>query len=130
MDFQLRLELDADFADQEETVRQRQQFGELQRSWRRNQDPTGNSFFDYRAHHHYEHQGDIGDPAIHRSITFEIAKCQSEPNYSGSSHSLPGIAPQPLQSWHACIRMCPQVEDEPSFPLYDCYGFQPSRESL
>lgn len=127
VDFQLQLELDADFADQEETVHQRQQFGELKRFWQRNQDGNWELVFDYTAHHHYEHQGDVGDASIHRSIAIEIAKCGSEPNYSGRSTIFFQVSLKPFQSWHACVRIHPQVEDEPSFQLYDCYGFQPTK---
>ncbi len=124
-EFELNLEVDADFADQEETTQQRRQFGELTRSWRRNQQGNWELLFDYVAHHHYEHQGDVGDPSIHRSIVIEIAKCGSPPRYSDNCISF-HVSLLPFQSWHTCIRMHPQVEDEPAFPLYDCYAFQPT----
>ena len=125
-DFKLQLELDADFADQEETVHERQQFGELTRSWRRNQRENWELFFDYVAHHHYEHQGDIGDADIHRSIAIEVANCSCKPEYSDHRISF-RLSLKPFESWHACIRMHPQVEHEPTYPLYDCYAFQPTQ---
>jgi glycogen debranching enzyme len=124
--FTLYLEVDADFADQAETVWKREQFGDLKRSWRRNQDGNWELFFDYTAHHHYEHQGDIGDATIHRSIAIEVANCSTPPSWSGKAIAFQ-ISLKPMQTWHACIRMHPQVEDEPSFPLYGCYSFQPAR---
>ncbi len=127
--FRLSLKVDADFADQIETVSKRKQFGELKRSWQRNQQQNWELFFDYVARHHYEHQGDVGDPSLHRSIAIEIANCPSEPQWSGTAISF-DISLKPMQSWHACIRMHPHVEDEPAFPLYDCYAFQPTGNFL
>jgi hypothetical protein len=126
VEFELQLEVDADFMDQDEVAtQQRQQFGELTRSWRRGRQSNWELLFDYVAHHHYEHQGDIGDPSIHRSIAIEIANCASSPHYSDNTISF-HVSLSPFQSWHACIRMHPEVEDEPAFPLYDCYAFQPT----
>ncbi len=48
-EFELKLEVDADFADQEETTEARRQFGELTRSWRRNQQGNWELLFDYAA---------------------------------------------------------------------------------
>lgn len=126
VEFQLQLELDADFADQEETVNPRKQFGELKRSWQHNQQGNWQLVFDYQSHHHYKHQEDEGDVCIHRSIAIEIANCSSEPSYSDNVISFQ-LSLKPFQSWHACIRMHPQVEDEPTAPLYDCYAFQSTK---
>ena len=123
--FHLQLELDADFADQAETVHKREQFGDLKRFWRRNASGNWELFFDYVAHHHYEHQGDTGDPSIHRTLAVEVANCSSQPNWSGRAIVFP-VSLNPMECWHACIRMHPHVEDEPDLPLYDCYAFQPT----
>jgi glycogen debranching enzyme len=124
--FHLQLELDADFADQAETVHKRQQFGKLKRMWRRNAEGNWELFFDYVAHHHYEHQGDTGNPSIHRSLAIEVANCDSQPRWSRKAIVF-SVSLKPLQSWHACIRMHPHVEEEPDFPLYDCYAFEPTK---
>ena len=124
-EFELQLEVEADFADQEETVEPRRQFGELTHSWRRNQKGNWELFFDYVAHHHYEHQGDVGRPSIHRSIAIELANCSSEPQPSDGRICF-RVSLRPFETWHACIRMHPQVEDEPTLPLYDCYAFAPT----
>ena len=121
----LELEVDGDFADQQETDGKRQQFGELTRSWRRNRRGNWELALDYTAHHHYEHQGDTGDPSIHRSIAVEVADCGTEPQYRASCISFQ-ISLKPMESWHACILMHPQVEDEPAFPLYGCYALHPT----
>ena len=123
VEFELQLEVDADFADQLEVTQARRQFGELTRAWRQNRRGNWELLFDYVSHHHYEHQGDVGDASIHRSIAIEIAQCGSPPNYSGNGISF-HVSLRPFQSWHVCIRMHPEVEDEPSFPLYGCYAFE------
>ena len=124
-DFQLKLELDADFADQEETTHRRRQFGKLLKSWRRNRQTNWEMVFDYVSHHHYKHQEDEGDVCIHRSLTVEVANCDAEPRQSDDAIIF-HLSLSPLQRWHTCIRMLPQVEDEPSLPLYECYAFKPT----
>ncbi len=123
VEFVLQLEADADFADQEEVARQRQQFGQLERLWRRNQEGNWELFFDYHAQHHYEHQGDVGDANIHRSLAIQVVNADSEPRNAGGTISFQ-VALKPLAHWHACIRMVPQVEGEPMYPVYGCYAFQ------
>ncbi len=124
-EFEFALQVDADFADQEEASGQRRQLGQLTRTWRRNQQGNWELRFAYTAHHHYEHQGDVGDPSIQRSIAIEVANCKSEPRYADDCISF-HLSLAPFESWHACIRMHPEVEDEPTLPLYDCYAFQPT----
>ena len=129
VNFELQLALDADFADQEETVRKREQFGELKRSWRKNNQGNWELLFDYLAQHHYEHQGDVGDAGLHRSITIQVAKPTSDPSYAESTISFK-ISLQSLERWHTCILMFPEVENEPTYPLYDCYAFQETQNPL
>ncbi len=119
--YRLQLELDADFADQQEANHQRQQFGRLSKSWHRNRQGNWELVCDYKAHHHFEHQGDNGDRRLHRSIAIELANCDSTPSYSGNSITFQ-LRLKPLESWHACIRMYPHVENEPTLPLHGCYA--------
>ena len=126
---ELILELDADFADQIETVRERQQFGQLTRRWQRNQNRNWELLFDYVAHHRYEHQGDSGDASIHRSLAVEVAESSSEPERADNTIRF-HVQLEALDSWHACIRMHPLVEHEPAFPLYPCYAFSPTGNPL
>src|SRR3954451_6269947 len=55
--FRLEIELDADFADQEELEGERQQRGDVRSDWRRTSDGEWELSFDYRAEHTYSHQG-------------------------------------------------------------------------
>ena len=117
IDLLLQLNLDADFADQEEAANgTRRQFGETKKTWRRNDDGNWELYFDYVASHHYAHQGDIGDARIHRSLRVEVVAPGSAPEYSGKDIHFQ-LSLKPLQSWHTCIRFHPQIEDEPSFPF-------------
>ena len=125
VELKLQLEIDADFADQEETVRPREQFGDLKREWRRNENDNWELFFDYVAQHHYEHQGEVGDRRIHRGIAIEVANPGSDPRSDNGVISF-DVSLRPMQRWHTCIRMVPHVEGEPLFPLYKCYSFQPT----
>ncbi len=121
--FELQLEIDGDFADQEETVRERQQFGKLTREWKKNKDDRWELALDYSAEHRYEHQGDVGDATIHRGIAVQVANAGSEPRYSDCVVSFE-ISLKPLERWHTCIWMVPHVEGEPMYPICGCYAFQ------
>lgn len=123
VEIKLQLEIDADFADQQETVDERKQFGELAKSWRKNSTGNWELGFEYISHHHYKHQADEGDACIRRSLVVEFANCSSEPQYTDGCLSF-AVALQPMQSWHACIRMRPRVENEPEFPLASCYNLE------
>ena len=125
IELELQLEIAADFADQDETVRKRKQFGDLTQSWADHGQGRWDLVFDYVARHHYEHQGDRGDAAIHRSITIQVANASTEPAYSKNKISFK-VSLDPLRHWHACILMIPSVEGEPEYPLYGCYALQPT----
>ena len=127
--FELQLEVAADFADQEETVRKRQQFGKLNETWRKSKEGGWELVFDYAAHHHYQHQGDEGDAAIHRAITVQIANCNTIPSYHRHKISFK-VSLDPFERWHACLLMIPHVEGEPEYPLYECYAFEPTDNPL
>ncbi|HUI83516.1 MAG TPA: glycogen debranching N-terminal domain-containing protein [Candidatus Binatia bacterium] len=122
-EFELKLELDADFADQEEVTGRRRQFGELSCAWRRGSEGNWELFFDYRVQHHYEHQGDTGDASIHRSVAIQVTNSGSEPSCSGKAIVFT-ISLEPLERWHTCIRVVTHVEHEADLPLYGCYAFE------
>lgn len=127
IDMYLQLEIDADFADQTEAAsHQRKQIGELKKSWGRNQSSNWELLFDYVNHHHFEHQGDTGYRSIHRRVAIEFANCTTEPSLSEKIVTFHVVA-KPFECWHACIRIRPHVENQPSFPLYDCYAFAPQK---
>lgn len=68
---QLTLDIDADFADPEETKGAREQRGTRTRRWRQ----EGDDFllvFDYRAQHAYDVQGNRGTATLHRGLELRI----------------------------------------------------------
>jgi hypothetical protein len=80
LDFRLRLELEADFSDQEETVRGREQRGKRTCKWQKIGEGVWELRFDYVAQHHYRHQGDEGNARIHRGIAIQVVNADSEPD--------------------------------------------------
>src|SRR5512135_3491498 len=119
--FKFEIALDADFRDQEETVRKRQQFGRVKREWRRGEKGWELSL-DYRARHHYSHQGNRGLATIHRGIVIAVEKAECEPSFSRRRISF-DIQLEPHEKWHACLVLTPHVEGEPMFPQYSCRSF-------
>src|SRR5436190_2897071 len=77
---QFEIDLDADFADQAETRRQRQK-GTLTRRWRKVNRKRSELNFEYRAHHGYSHQGNRGVVTIHRGLSICIDDADSKPEY-------------------------------------------------
>src|SRR5215204_2770087 len=69
--FEFELEVEADFADQEEAVRGRRQHGTIGRLWRARADAWELSF-DYRAENTYAHRGEAGSAALHRGVTLRF----------------------------------------------------------
>jgi glycogen debranching enzyme len=122
LDFQLELEVDADFADQEELQTQRQQHGRLTRVWRQIGPGAWELVFDYCAEHHYDHQGDTGDARIHRGLILRIEQAGSPPTYTERTLTFPvQLAPQ--ATWHACISAIATLEGQPLPLHYACRAF-------
>jgi glycogen debranching enzyme len=107
--FTLTLELDADFADQVELPHKRQQYGELDRLWRKGGRGKWELHFDYRARHHYERQNNIGDAEIHRGLTLVVEESDSEPGCEGAVLRFK-IELEPQASWRACLNFVPYIE--------------------
>jgi glycogen debranching enzyme len=111
--FVLTLELDADFADQEETRGKRRQRGRLGRSWRERED-GGELALDYRAGH--------GPRRIVRGLRVRVRRAGSP-----AAHTRSGLAfrvrLEPQGTWHVCLDYVPAVEGGEGLPLYDCRAF-------
>lgn len=121
--FTLAIEVDADFADLEETRRKRQQHGELKRDWRRIDDGRWELDFDYQARHRYRHQGDSGTARIHRGLTVRVCEAGSPPTYADGRLSFE-IELKPHESWHVCFDLMARVESGPLALQYHCHDFQ------
>ncbi|MFZ0917469.1 MAG: glycogen debranching N-terminal domain-containing protein, partial [Candidatus Udaeobacter sp.] len=82
VDLTLTLEVDADFADKNETNSQhRLQKGRLRRRWRHSNHHKWELAFDYCAKHHFDHQGNRGTAKLHRGVLVRILESDSEPSY-------------------------------------------------
>jgi glycogen debranching enzyme len=96
----LALEADADFAARAEIKSERQQKGELHKTWK----DLGDEWrwrFDYRVEHHYDRQGNIGVARLHRAITLHL-RADSVPVHSENKLAF-RIDLQPHQTWRACL---------------------------
>jgi glycogen debranching enzyme len=106
---EVALEVDADFADVDETVHgRRQQAGALATRW----DEEGDAYtlaFDYRAEHAYAHQGDRGTATLHRGLVLRIDHADSPPRWR-DGRIVFDLVLEPRARWHACLRWMPVVD--------------------
>lgn len=121
MRFRLSLEIDADFADQEETRLGRQQYGELRREWRQD-DNAHELLLDYRAEHHYDQQGHRGVERLHRSVIVRVVGADSAPALRDNRIEFDIDLP-PLARWHACLLWIPRIEGREGAPPAGCRAF-------
>lgn len=120
--FTLQLELEADFADPQETEGERKQKGELTVDWRQSPQGSWELEFDYRVEHRWHHQGDHGISRLHRGILLTIDHATSAPEYSQGKISFAVHLP-PHGTWHACLSWLPHVEGDILPLIYGCRPF-------
>ena len=124
LSFLFEIELDADFADQEETVRERLQHGTIGRMWRARGQVRELSF-DYRAEHTYARRGEAGSAALHRGVSLRFEQATSPPSFDrerGRVRFRVELAPQ--GTWHACVNVVPLIDGRRLEPQYDCREFR------
>ncbi len=99
--FTLMVEVDSDFADLGETFEgeERQQQGELRRSWRE----PGELAFDYQAEH--------GEARIDRGLVIRIEQAGSPPVFEDGRISFQ-VELAPGASWHCSLVFLPRIEGE------------------
>ena len=115
------MNVDADFADIVETKRERVQKGEILTEWV--EAKQGSELrFDYHAEHQYDVQGNKGVASIHRGITLQIARSDSNPVFENNVIRFQ-ISLNPLQSWHACVNQIPFIDGVKLNNLYGCHSF-------
>ncbi|RUL87948.1 amylo-alpha-1,6-glucosidase [Tautonia sociabilis] len=117
--FTLQLDLDADFADKDETAGRRQQDGRISRTWRRVGEGVWELNLDYREEHSYDHQGNAGVARIHRGVRIHIERADSAPAYERGQIRFP-IELAPHGIWHSCINVVPIIEGRVLPVLYPC----------
>ena len=123
--FRLTFEVDADFADLDETKGGRKQKGSLKRTWNPDKGGQAELHFDYRAEHKYEHQGHAGTARIHRSLTLSIAGTDSPPSRNGRRIWF-DIELPPHGRWHACFDWRASIEGR-ELESPDCARFRDGR---
>jgi hypothetical protein len=123
LSFLFEVEAEADFADQEETVRERLQHGTIERAWR----ARGGAWelsFDYKASHTYAHRGEAGAASLHRGVSLRFEHAASPPSFdreAGRVRFRVSLAPQ--GKWHACVNLVPFIDGRTLEPQYDCREF-------
>jgi glycogen debranching enzyme len=126
--FDLELELDADFADREETAGGRRHRGTTRQRWRE-ADRGWELVFDHKATHRSVRGGQASTARIHRGVHVRFHDASSAPELLGRRVRF-AVALEPLASWHACVDVIAQVEDEFLVPVYRCRSFGSSTSAL
>lgn len=125
--FTLAIEVDADFADQGETLDpgdggEERPRGRTERHWTTDNELT----FEHRAEHPYDHPGEKGTAAIHRRVTIRVSNAGSPPSWDDGRLTFQVELP-PGGSWHACLDFLPEILDLPEkggvLPNYGCGSF-------
>jgi glycogen debranching enzyme len=119
--FTLTLEVDADFADVDETKGERQQKGETKREWRE-ADGAQELHFDYKVEHTYSNQEGTGTKSLHRGLMLRVENAASAPSYKDKQISF-RVELGPLGTWHACINLIPFIDGQWLRQLYGCRSF-------
>ncbi len=122
IDVPLEIDVDADFADLQETHGERQQKGKQTRRWAETAPDVWELVLDYHAEHAYEHQGENGTAQIHRALTIRIERASSAPDFRNGVLSF-RVQLQPRQSWHACLSFLASIYGRALPLLYSCRMF-------
>ncbi|MGH9319903.1 MAG: amylo-alpha-1,6-glucosidase [Vicinamibacteria bacterium] len=120
--FRLELELEADFADLEETRGERKQQGSLEYDWKE-EGGGAELAFHYHAEHRNENEGNEGVSQIDRGLRVRIHHASSKPSRLGSGVGFAVELP-PQGRWHACLDFIAEIEDTSFAPTYSCRSFQ------
>ena len=124
--FRLAFDIDADFADIEETPGERRQKGRIERRWKRG-NGVQELVFDYRAEHEYAHQGVHGHSRIHRSLTLRIDCVATRASRRGRRIWF-DIALEPHGRWHACFDWIASIDGK-SLPSPGCRALDTLNEA-
>lgn len=130
--FTLQLEIDGDFADQNETdqpQKKRNLRDKLRRDWNDAGDGTWELLFDFRAEHDYEELGKKATAETHRSLSVRIENASSPPSYKHGRISFEIWLP-PHGTWHTCVRMTPIVDNAVMLSPAECWSFAAERSDF
>lgn len=121
--FALELDLDADFADQDETRGSQTPIGQITRSWTEGRE-LSELGYDYRAQHNYEHQGEAGTASIHRGLKVRFSNASTPPREK-DGRIVFDVQLAPHGRWHCCLDFVPSIEGRDLPPTYKCRSFSP-----
>jgi glycogen debranching enzyme len=107
----LVIELDADFADPEETKGERVQKGRITRRWSKEDGYAHVLRIDYRASRRYSHGPERGTASLHRAVSIRVLHATSMPRRQGK-RLLFDIALEPQAHWHTCIEYVAEIEGQ------------------
>jgi glycogen debranching enzyme len=125
--FLLELEVDGDFADQEELAGQRRHHGgETRTSWRE-ADVGWELLIDHRAQRP-AHDGDAGPARIHRAVEVRF-RGASTPKLVGGRVRFAVDLP-PGATWHACVDVIGLIEQKVLAPAYGCRSFGKTKSTI
>lgn len=120
----LTIEIDADFADQIETIHGRIQSGQRESVWRAGAAESVLEFF-YRAEHTFDHQGNKGTAILERGVAYEIANFDSAPERLKDGRIVFAVSLPPQRTWHCCVNVVPVWDHVRVEPGYRCHSFEP-----
>ena len=102
--FEFALEMDADFADQDEvTASNRKQQGTIHKQWNKSSAESHTLVFDYEATHESYRQSEVGSAKFHRGLEIEIKIGSVDVNYDDGTFRL-NITLASLESTQIKIR--------------------------
>lgn len=107
----LHLQVDADFADKDETKNPRQQIGNRTREWREAGGGAWELVYRYHAEHPFDHQGNVGTAHIDRAITLRFEHADSPPHFDERESVITfriELAPHGL--WHTCVHCTTEID--------------------
>ncbi|HEY9285177.1 MAG TPA: glycogen debranching N-terminal domain-containing protein [Pyrinomonadaceae bacterium] len=119
--FEVALEVDADFADVDETKWGREQTGETRREWRE-ADGAWELHFDYEVEHAYSNQEGAGTARLHRGLLLRVENASCPPAYDDGRISF-RVELGPLGAWHACVNLIPFIDGRWLETRYGCRSF-------
>ena len=108
--FRLTIEVDADFADLQETAGERQQHGRISRDWRQPADHVWELTFHYTAENEYSHQGESGKASLERGLVVSVRGPDSPPSYEDGRISF-DVDLGPGEKWQTRIDFVPLLEE-------------------
>jgi glycogen debranching enzyme len=123
----LVIELDADFADPEETKGKRKQKGTVTRTWTKEDGVAHVLHIDYSMRRRYAHGVERGSVTLRRATRIRVQHASSPPRRQGRKLVFDIDLP-PRGHWHACIEYVADIDGE-ALSAPDCMLRSGSAES-